>query len=185
MGNKFKNFIIDVDGVFTDGKFYYTAEGKVAKIFGDADNDGLSLIKDKLHIEMVTGDKRGFAISKKRISDDMGYPISLVSTFQRIDWIKERFDPLETIYMGDGIYDPIVFSNVGYSIAPQNAFYNTKQFASHVTKSRGGEGAVAEAVIHIIEKIFEEKFDVLNLNLINGSGIWIKDELSGNDKSIE
>jgi 3-deoxy-D-manno-octulosonate 8-phosphate phosphatase (KDO 8-P phosphatase) len=182
--NNFKNFILDVDGVFTDGKFYYTAEGKLAKIFGDADNDGLSLIRDRLHIEMVTGDKRGFPISKKRISDDMGYPISLVSTFQRIDWIRERFNPLETIYMGDGIYDPIVFSNVGYSIAPQNAFYNTKQFANHVTESRGGEGAVAEAVIHIIEKIFEEKFDVFNLNLSSGSGIWSKDELSEKGKKL-
>ena len=39
MQNKFKNFILDVDGVFTDGKFHYTENGKVMKIFGDADND--------------------------------------------------------------------------------------------------------------------------------------------------
>jgi len=65
MQNKFKNFILDVDGVFTDGKFHYSADGKVFKIFGDADNDALSMIKNKLHIEMVSGDKRGFPITKK------------------------------------------------------------------------------------------------------------------------
>ena len=27
-------FVIDVDGVLTDGKFYYTTEGKVMKKFG-------------------------------------------------------------------------------------------------------------------------------------------------------
>lgn len=171
---KFSNFILDVDGVFTDGKFHYSADGKVIKVFGDADNDALSIIKDRLHIEMVTGDKRGFPISKKRIYEDMGYPISLVSTFQRIDWMQERFNLSETIYMGDGIYDPIVFNKVGYSIAPQNAFYNTKQYASHVTNSKGGEGAVAEAVIYIIEKLFKEEFDILQLNLKNGSGSWNK-----------
>ena len=169
---KFKNFILDVDGVFTDGKFHYSADGKVFKIFGDADNDALSIIKNKLHIEMVSGDKRGFAITRKRIQDDMGYSVSLVSTFERIQWISERFDPLETIYMGDGIYDPLVFVSVGHSIAPANAFYNTKKYAKHVTEAKGGEGAVAEAVLYIIEKLFNEKFDILNLDLKNGSGNW-------------
>ena len=43
--HKYKNFILDVDGVFTDGKFHYTSEGKTFKTFGDADSDALSLIK--------------------------------------------------------------------------------------------------------------------------------------------
>jgi 3-deoxy-D-manno-octulosonate 8-phosphate phosphatase (KDO 8-P phosphatase) len=169
---KFKNFILDVDGVFTDGKFYYSKEGKMYKVFGDADNDALSLLKNKIHIEMVSGDKRGFSITKKRIQEDMGYSVSLVSTFERLDWISQRFNPLETIYMGDGIYDPLVFKSVGFSIAPANAFYNTKKYAKFITNSKGGEGAVAEAVIFIIENIFKEKFDILNLDLSKGSGIW-------------
>jgi len=172
MQNKFKNFILDVDGVFTDGKFHYSERGKVMKIFGDADNDALSLIKDKMHIEMVTGDKRGFPISRKRIQEDMGYPINLVSTFQRLDWISERFNLEETIYMGDGIYDPIVFNSVGFSIAPANAFVNTKKYASHVTESKGGEGAVAEAVIYIYENILKLNFDILNLKIETSSGSW-------------
>jgi len=174
MQNKFKNFILDVDGVFTDGKFHYTENGKVMKIFGDADNDALSLLKGKIHIEMVTGDKRGFSISKKRIQEDMGYPINLVSTFQRVDWIAERFNLEETIYMGDGIYDPIVFNSVGFSIAPANAFFNTKKYANHITESKGGEGAVAEAVIYIYENILKLNFDILNLNIESGSGNWKK-----------
>lgn len=170
----FKNFILDVDGVFTDGKFHYSENGKIYKIFGDADNDALSIIKNMLHIEMVTGDKRGFSISKKRIHEDMGYPISLVSTYERINWIKERFNPNETIYMGDGIYDPIVFNEVAYGIAPQNAFYNTKKYANFITSSKGSEGAVAEAVVHIIEHLFKTNFDILNINFTEGSGNWKK-----------
>jgi 3-deoxy-D-manno-octulosonate 8-phosphate phosphatase (KDO 8-P phosphatase) len=170
----YKNFILDVDGVFTDGKFHYSAEGKVFKIFGDADNDALSLIKNKLHIEMVSGDKRGFPITKKRIQEDMGYSVSLVSTFERIQWIRDRFNPLETIYMGDGIYDPLVFEHVGFSIAPANAFFNTKKYAKFVTESKGGEGAVAEAVIYIIENILNEEFDLFKLDFAKGSGNWKK-----------
>tara|TARA_B110000114_G_scaffold185225_1_gene231383 strand:- start:5350 stop:5871 length:522 start_codon:yes stop_codon:yes gene_type:complete len=172
--DKFKNFIFDVDGVFTDGCFYYSENGKILKMFGDADNDALSIIKHKLHVEMVTGDKRGFSISKKRIETDMGYPLSLVSTFERLNWIKEKFNPMETIYMGDGIYDPLVFKGVGYSIAPANAFVNTKKYANHVTESNGGGGAVAEAIIHVLEKISGKDFDIFNIDLSGGSGNWKK-----------
>src|SRR3990167_10294459 len=86
-----KNFILDVDGVFTDGKFYYTTEGKVMKKFGPEDNDALSLLEGKMHIHAISGDKRGFPITKKRIADDMKLPLDMVSTFERVEWLKERF----------------------------------------------------------------------------------------------
>lgn len=167
-----KNFILDIDGVFTDGKFYYTRRGKIMKKFGPEDNDGLDLIKDKLYIHTITGDKRGFEISKLRM-DDMKLPCDLVSTFERADWIKKNFNPSETIYMGDGIFDPLVFAEVAYSIAPANAFYTTKDKADFVTQSRGSEGAVAEASIHILEKFFREKFDVKKIDFSKKSkGVW-------------
>ncbi len=171
---RFKNFILDVDGVFTDGKFHYTADGKIAKTFGDADSDALTLLKPFLNIEMISGDKRGFAISEKRINEDMGYPLALVSTFERLDWINAKFDLEETIYMGDGIFDILVFDKIGYSIAPDNAFFNTKQSANYVTKARGGEGAVAEACVHILGNIFSVDINSLLRSEIKSSGIWVK-----------
>ena len=169
-----KNFILDVDGVFTDGTFYYTTEGKVMKKFGPEDNDALSLLEGKMHIHAISGDKRGFPITKKRIADDMKLPLDMVSTFERVEWLKERFKLEETIYMGDGIFDPLVFKHVAYSIAPANAFVTTKKEADFVTEARGGEGAVAEAVLHILEVFFETKFNIHDLDLSPGSGAWKK-----------
>ncbi|MBU3935612.1 HAD hydrolase family protein [Patescibacteria group bacterium] len=167
-----KNVIFDVDGVLTDGKFHYSTEGKVMKVFGADDSDGLSLLKSRVNeIHMVTGDKRGFAISKKRI-DDMKFPLHLVSTFERVDWIKNRFKLEETIYVGDGIFDFLVFRKVAYSIAPANAFYKTKKEASFVTKSSGASGAVAEACIHILENFFDWSLD--DHDFFEGSGSWNK-----------
>ncbi|KKS10103.1 MAG: Low specificity phosphatase (HAD superfamily)-like protein [candidate division WWE3 bacterium GW2011_GWF2_41_45] len=166
-----KYLVLDVDGVFTDGTFYYTTEGKVMKKFGPEDNDALSLLKDKLTIHAISGDKNGFAITKKRIADDMGLPLDLVSTFNRVEWIEQKYNLAETIYMGDGIYDPLVFKKVGYSIAPANAFFKTKEMANFVTNARGGEGAVAEACLHILEKFFGP-FDLFNSDFSNGSGAW-------------
>jgi 3-deoxy-D-manno-octulosonate 8-phosphate phosphatase (KDO 8-P phosphatase) len=152
-------FILDVDGVLTTGHFLYTAEGKAMKIFGPDDNDGLSILKKSIPIRFVTGDKKGFSISKKRIVEDMKFDLDLVSTFDRAEWISERYAPESVIYMGDGIFDHLVMRKVGYSIAPANADKKAKEHANYVTARSGGDRAVAEACLHILEK-FYQPFDI-------------------------
>jgi len=151
----YKVFILDTDGVITTGQFFYTAEGKAMKVFGPDDNDALSLLKPYLETRFITGDKKGYPISKKRISDDMKFQLDLVSTIHRVEWIKERYNLEEVIYMGDGIFDHYVMQRVGYSIAPANADKLTASQANYVTKRSGGDRAVAEACLHILEKFFE------------------------------
>ena len=153
-----KIFILDVDGVMTTGQFFYSEKGKIFKVFGPDDNDALSLLNNYIKIHFVTGDKKGFNISKKRIVSDMGFKLNLVSTTKRIDWIKKNYDLKSVIYMGDGIFDHYVMNEVGYSIAPQNADENAKNQAEYVTKRSGGERAVAEACLHIMTKFFQ-KYD--------------------------
>ena len=150
-----KVFILDVDGVLTTGQFFYTENGKIMKVFGPDDNDALSLLKPYLEIIFVTGDKKGFSISQKRIVDDMKYPLELVSTIKRVDWISKRYCLKEVIYMGDGIFDQYVFKEVGYSIATSNGDENAKRCADYVTKRSGGNRAVAEACLHILRKILK------------------------------
>jgi 3-deoxy-D-manno-octulosonate 8-phosphate phosphatase (KDO 8-P phosphatase) len=147
-------FILDVDGVMTTGQFFYTEQGKEMKVFGPDDNDGLSLLKPHLKIVFVTGDKKGFPISRKRIEDDMKFPLYLVSTIKRINWIKESYSPENVIYMGDGIFDHYVFKEVGYSIAPGNSDKLAKAHADFITERTGGDRAVAEACLHILKEFF-------------------------------
>lgn len=167
-----KVFLLDVDGVLTTGHFFYTADGKAMKAFGPDDNDGLSLLKPHLDIQFMTGDRKGFNISKKRIVDDMGFPLHLVSTVARLEWIRERWQPAEVIYMGDGIFDHYVMREVGYAIAPQNAHPNAKMSAHFVTQMSGGNRAVAEACLHVLEKFYSAyTLDRLPKGL-NLSGEW-------------
>jgi 3-deoxy-D-manno-octulosonate 8-phosphate phosphatase (KDO 8-P phosphatase) len=152
---KFKVLILDVDGVMTTGQFLYTEQGKTMKVFGPDDNDALQLLNPHIEIRFVTGDRKGFAISNKRIKDDMGFDLDLVSTIHRIDWIGERYDPKEVVYMGDGIFDHYVMRSVAYSIAPSNADYTAKKYANYICKRSGGDRAVAEACLHILKKFFK------------------------------
>lgn len=171
--NKPKCFILDVDGVMTTGHFLYTSEGKMMKIFGPDDNDGLSLLKNDLEIRFVTGDKKGFSISRKRIVDDMNFPLELVSTIRRVDWIKERYDLKDVIYMGDGIFDHYVMREVGYAICPANGASLAKGHADFITERSGGDRAVAEACLHVMEKFFTPfNPKVLPDSQIKLSGEW-------------
>jgi len=150
-----KNFIIDVDGVFTTGQFLYTKEGKFAKVFGPHDNDGIKLLSKLMNIQVISADKRGFAITKKRIADDMHLKLDLVSEGDRIGWLEKNFNLKESIYMGDSMHDAEIFPLMGYSIAPSSAFYLALDKADFVTTHKAGEGAVGEACLHIIKKFFK------------------------------
>lgn len=162
-----KVFVLDVDGVLTDGGFYYTTEGKVMKKFGADDNDALSLLRPYMDIIFVTGDKRGFEISNKRITD-MHFQLELVSTIKRIEWLKERYNPEEVVYMGDGIFDHYVMQEVGYSISTADGDSRAKKYADYITERKGGKRAVAEACLHLMEKFFapydESKLPADNIN---------------------
>jgi 3-deoxy-D-manno-octulosonate 8-phosphate phosphatase (KDO 8-P phosphatase) len=150
-----KIFLLDVDGVMTNGQFIYSNAGKLMKIFGPDDNDALRLLNPYIKIRFITGDKKGFPVSSKRIKEDMKFELDLVSTTERIEWINERYNPDTVIYMGDGIFDHYVMKEVGYSIAPSNADKTAKAHASYVTERSGGDRAVAEACLHLMQKFFK------------------------------
>ena len=149
----YKQFILDVDGVLTTGHSIYDKNGKVYKIFGPHDNDGLKILKDMIEISFISADKRGFEITKKRITD-MGFSVELVGEKERKDYFIKK-NSKEIIFMGDGYFDSLVMDIVGYSIAPKNARKEAIQSADYVTPSRSGEGAVLDACLHIEEVFFK------------------------------
>jgi len=149
-----KYFIIDVDGVMTTGQFLYSKKGKEFKVFGPHDNDGIKLISSVLKVVFITADKRGYAITKKRIVDDMNQHLFLVTEGDRLKYIEKHFGLHQTIYMGDGIHDVEVIKKCLYGIAPQNARIEAKKSAKYITPSKSGEGAVLDACLKIIKLFF-------------------------------
>lgn len=153
------NLVVDVDGVMTTGQFLYSPKGKEYKVFGPHDSDGLKIIKEKVNISFISADKRGFAISKKRI-EDMGFKLELVPEGSRYEYVKNKFGFENTIFIGDGIFDAPIIRDCKFGIAPANARIEAKKWAKYITPSRSAEGAVCDACIKI-NKVF----------FMNGNGI--------------
>ena len=150
-------FILDVDGVITDGQMIYDKNGKKFKTFGPDDMDALKVLKQFIKIHFVSGDKKGFSISKKRVID-MGFKISFVPALERDKWIDKRYGLKNCIYMGDGIFDHLVMRNAMYSITLKNSLEHVLSSADYITKRSPGNRAVAETVSHILKKFFKINF---------------------------
>ena len=152
-----KYFILDVDGVITDGQMIYDKNGKKYKIFGQDDHDSLKVIKKYIKVHFVSGDKLGFKISKKRV-EDMGFKIKYLPVEIREKWLNKNFGLKNCIYMGDGIFDHLIMKKSYYSIAPKGSLKHVCQTANYVTKNKPAQRAVAEAVIHLLKVLYGINF---------------------------
>ena len=146
-----KVVIFDVDGVMTTGQFLYSSNGKEYKIFGPHDNDGIKMMRGIVEILFVTADKRGYPITERRIVDDMGKKLCLVSEDERYDFIEARYGMSNVVYMGDGYYDAKILKSCFFGIVPNNARVEAKESADYITPSNSGEGAVLDACLKIRE----------------------------------
>lgn len=150
---EFKNFVLDVDGVLTTGHMGYTANGKLFKVFGPHDREGLKMIAPYFErVHFITADKSGFNITKARIIDDWGYHpdvLNLVSEQERFQYIEQEYGFDSTVYMADGYSDAEILKSAALGIAPANARIEARTSADYVTPSKSAEGAVMDACIYI------------------------------------
>jgi 3-deoxy-D-manno-octulosonate 8-phosphate phosphatase KdsC-like HAD superfamily phosphatase len=55
--------------------------------------------------------------------------------------------------MGDGFYDAPIIKSAVLGIAPAQARKEARSAADYITPSNGGEGAVMDACLHILDKL--------------------------------
>lgn len=143
-------FVLDCDGTLTDGKMYYTKEGKTMKAFGCDDFDALRALSKKVEICFITADKKGFDIVKKR-AEEMEIQLHLVSNKpkERWDWIVQNFIGKTILFMGDGINDWYCLEKADMSFTVKDALDHILEAAQYVINRRGGDRAVAQACLMI------------------------------------
>ena len=149
---KVKLFLLDIDGVLTNGFVYHLVDsgGTLIEFKGinAQDSIGLSwLTETGLRTGCISG--RNSEGMHKRLE-----MLKVAYIYQgRLDK-RVVFDEIcrkaevaahETAYMGDDIPDIPVLSACGFSIAPANARPEVKAAAHWVTKAACGDGAVREA----------------------------------------
>jgi len=164
-----KLIILDVDGVLTDGSLYFDNTGSEYKAFNSKDGHGIRLLLENgIEVALITG--RTSELLKHRaqnlkINPDLiyqGYRDKLPAYADLLE--KTGFEKQQIAYVGDDVIDLPIMSQVGLSIAVNDANWFVKENCDWVTDLAGGKGAVREVCEFLLDA--QGKLDKLYQNYI-------------------
>ncbi|MDR0895250.1 MAG: HAD-IIIA family hydrolase [Prevotellaceae bacterium] len=150
-----KLVITDIDGVWTDGGMYYTANGDVMKRFCVKDGWGVIFLR-RLNIPVVIMTGENSSIVQRRAEKlqiercYLGVKDKLAVAQQLCTELNITLADMAAI--GDDLNDLRLLRAVGFSASPCNTPEYIKKEVDYVTTACGGQGAFRE----FVEKILEE-----------------------------
>ena len=137
----------DVDGVFTDGRFYLSDDGVETKAFHTQDGYGVRrLIEAGIEVAVISGRRSG-AVEKRM--DELGVAHVVLGCKDKVAAMDELAASLgievrDCAYVGDDIPDLVLLEHVGFSVAVANAMQSVQERCHYITRRPGGAGAVRE-----------------------------------------
>ena len=137
----------DVDGVFTDGRFYLSDDGIESKAFNTQDGFGIRrLINAGIDVAVISGRQSG---AVERRMAELGVTHVIQGCKDKVAALGKIVDALGTTtghcaYVGDDVPDLPLLNAVGYSIAVANAISEVREQCDYTTSAGGGHGAVRE-----------------------------------------
>jgi 3-deoxy-D-manno-octulosonate 8-phosphate phosphatase (KDO 8-P phosphatase) len=150
---RIKLLIMDVDGVLTDGRLYFTEQGETIKVFDVRDGLGLQNFHD-------AGFRSGVISGRESPMVDMrlkqlGVEFIWQGRDDKVPAFHEMIaaagvEPEQAAFMGDDTLDAVVFPLVGLAVAVADAHDSAKAAAHFTTSHKGGRGAVRELTDLII-----------------------------------
>ena len=145
--DKVRLIAFDIDGVFTDGRFYLSDEGVETKAFHTQDGYGIRrLLGAGMEVGVISGRKS--AAVERRMAE-LGVPHVILGCKNKVDAMDELAERLglavsECAYVGDDLPDLPLLQHVGFSVAVANAVPALHEYCDFVTTKAGGFGAVRE-----------------------------------------
>jgi len=153
--NRISCLVLDVDGVLTDSRIYFTDEGTQIKAFNSKDGHGLRmLLRAGIEVVIITG-RTSKALEYRAAELGIKHVIQ-GSTDKKPDLLemarKLGIEPVNMAYMGDDVIDLPPMSLCGMTFAPADAMDMVKERCDVVTTAPGGHGAVREAIEILLKR---------------------------------
>lgn len=148
-----KAIALDVDGVLTDGTFWWDTAGAELKRFSFRDIMGIARAsREGIIFALISGERNP-------IVDRYAAKMAITAVWQgckdKAAALREFGEkcglPLEEIaFMGDDVNDLAAIGLAGFSAAPADAHESVRAAVKLVTQHPGGNGAVREMLDHLI-----------------------------------
>ncbi len=146
--------VLDVDGVLTDGRLYYSESGHETKAFHIHDGLGIKLLqRSGVEVAIITG--RSSQLLERR-ARELGIERVIQGREDKLTALEELLEPLQIewqhiAYMGDDLPDLAAVRRVGLGMTVANANPLLRQHADWISQLPGGAGAVREAAEFILD----------------------------------
>ncbi|MBC6427628.1 MAG: hypothetical protein GDA55_00045 [Cellvibrionales bacterium] len=143
-----RGLVLDVDGVLTDGRLYYTGDGGESKAFHSRDGLGIKLLR-RAGVAVAIISARSSPVVARRAAE-LGIAPVLQGCTDKLAGVREvgavSGVGLERLaYMGDDLPDYCAMRAVGLALAPGDAHADILALADWTAMAGGGCGAVREA----------------------------------------
>ena len=157
--NQIKAIVLDIDGVLTDGAFYWGPEGQEWKRFSFYDVMGISLgRKAGLIFGLISGVNHILIdrFTKKMEIVDC-YKGSKDKAGALRSFAENNTLPLTQVcFMGDDVNDLAALELAGLSAAPASAHDDVKKKVMLITQHNAGQGAVRELIDYVLKNNLRE-----------------------------
>lgn len=147
-------FILDVDGVLTNGSVIITAKGELLRTMNIKDGYALKTALDNGYNVCIIsgGSNEGVQL---RLSQ-LGIKDIFLGVQNKMEQLKNYLSKYNikaenTLYMGDDIPDYEVMRLVGLPCCPQDAVPEIKAISKYVSHKKGGKGAVRDVVEQVLK----------------------------------
>ena len=137
----------DVDGVFTDGRFYLSDAGVESKAFCTLDGFGIrKMLKAGIQVAVISGRKSRAVEIRMQELGVTHVALGCADKIQAFDRVCDSLgiNKSECAYVGDDIPDLPLLRQVGFSVAVANSVAEVRQVCDYTTTAAGGYGAVRE-----------------------------------------
>lgn len=139
--------VLDVDGVLTDGRLYFTARGEEMKAFHVRDGAGMvQLLRAGVQVAVISG--RDSPAVERRMNE-LGVTFVRQGINDKLLALKEllsilNIGPQATACIGDDSADVPILKAARLSAAVADAHESARNCAHFITQASGGNGAVRE-----------------------------------------
>lgn len=151
---KIRLVIFDVDGVLTDGRLFFDAEGREYKGFHARDGFGLKLLRQSGVETAVISGRSSPAVALRMKSLDIVHVYqgaeNKLEVFERL--LEElNLVPEQVAHVGDDLLDLPLLRRVGLAVAVADAHFGIRGYAHWITAIPGGMGAAREVCDLVME----------------------------------
>ena len=152
--NNITTFILDYDGVLTDGTILILPQGELLRTANVRDGYAIQLAAKKNYRIAIISGGRSEAVRQR--FESLGVKDIFLGVINKFEVYKKylqdnKLKPDEVLYMGDDIPDLEIMQDVFVAACPADAAEEIKAVAHYISGRKGGEGCARDIIEQVMK----------------------------------